>query len=163
MSSWIERELEQSLRPVPAPDELWEHVRNPSERRARIVWWKPAFALVLVVATAWALHPRAAALESDRSSEIHDWVMARTGLDVALSPAAPLRLCGIRMVGKSVEIRYKMRDREATVMVAKAERYTASHEFVSRSSWIMRGQSYTVSGDLQTACLLCHADPDAVN
>src|SRR6516162_9571137 len=124
MKSWIERELENHLRPTAAPDELWDRVRNPKPRPAQIVWWKPAFALVLAVATAWALHPRAALLESGRAGEIHDWVMARTGLDVPLSPAAPLQLCGTRITGKNAEIRYKLHDREGALLVAKAERYT---------------------------------------
>ena len=73
---WIESELERSLRRVGAPEELRNRVYHPQPRRAGIVWWKPAFALVLFVATVWAgRHPGSFNSES------------------ALFPA-PVRLCG---------------------------------------------------------------------
>ena len=154
--SWMEPVLERHLGPVPAPEELWDRVRGP-RRKTAVFGWKLAFAAMLVVATGWALHPRGVSIESERAGEIREWVRARTGLDVPL--AASARVCGGRVVGGSAEIRYRVRDREAILLVAKAERFTAGHEFVSRSSWILRGQSYTVSAaDLQTACVLCHEE-----
>lgn len=153
--SWIEPVLDRNLRPLAAPEELWDRVRNPQPRKAA-PHWKLAFALVLAVATAWALHPRAASFESDRAGEIREWVKARTGLDVPLAASAPV--CGSRVIGSSAEIRYRVRGREATLLVAKTDRFTAGHQFVSRSSWILRGQLYTASADLQSACALCHEE-----
>ena len=162
--SWIESVLDRNLHPVAAPAELWDRVRNPRPRP--VLQWKLAFALVVAVATAWALHPRTASIQSESARDVREWVKARTGLDVPLSPAAPIRLCGSSVFGNgSAEIRYRVRNREAAMLVAKAERYTSTHRFVSHNTWILRGQSYTVaSADLQTACLLCHIDPPpAVN
>lgn len=155
---WVGPELERHLRPVTAPDELWDRVQNPRARRP-VIAWKLAFAAMVVMATAWALHPRTASFESDRAGDIRDWVKARTGLDIPLSPAAPLHLCGSRVMGDgTAEIRYRLHDREATLLVAKAERFTSGHEFVTGTTWILHGQSYTATGDLQGACLLCHLD-----
>ncbi|MBZ5606100.1 MAG: hypothetical protein LAO79_27725 [Acidobacteriia bacterium] len=163
--NWLGPLLDRNLRPVAAPEELWERVCDPRPRPKPVLRLRLALAMIAAVATAWALHPRTASFDSQGASEMRAWVMDRTGLDVPLSPAAPIRLCGSTAFGNgSAEIRYKLRDREARILVAKAERYTQSHEFVSRTSSILRGQSYTVSGlDAQTACILCHVDPPAMN
>src|SRR5258708_7198559 len=125
--SWMEPALERHLGPVAAPEELWDRVRSP-QRRTPVLGWRLAFAAMLAVATAWALHARGASIESDRAGEIREWVKARTGLDVPLAPSAAV--CGGRVVGGAAEIRYRVRNREATLLVAKAGRFTQRHEFV---------------------------------
>ena len=159
--SWVEPVLERNLGPVAAPPELWNRVHHPRPKPA--AYWKLAFAMMLAVATAWALHPRIAAFESNRASDVREWVLHRTGLDVPLASSAPV--CGSRALPNgSAEIRYKSQDRDAVMLVAKAERYTSTHQFTGKSSWILRGQAYSVAAaDLQAACLLCHLDPPAAN
>lgn len=152
--SWIAPVLEQHLRPVAAPRELWDRVREP--RRAGVFpAWKLAFASVLVIATAWALHPRTS-IESESPSQIREWVKARTGLDVPLAPSSAVRMCGAKIAGSSAEIRFRVADRETTVQVARAERVAAVHEFRG-STFVWRGEAFTAS-DSGAACLLCHAD-----
>jgi len=158
--SWIEPVLDRHLGEVAAPDELWDRVRTPVSRPRPVLEWKLAFALMAVIASAWALHPRAASIQSDRASEIQQWMKTRCGLDVPLTPAVQVRLLGARQTGAgTAEIRYRLHDREATVLVSKAGQFTDGHRFVGETSWIWRGQLYTVaSADFQAACLLCHAD-----
>jgi hypothetical protein len=159
--SWVDEALRRRLRPVAAPAELWDRVTDPRPRPKPGVRWKLAVAMAAAVVTALAVHPRTASLDSGHAQEVRAWVMQQTGLDVPLSPAQPLRLCGTTSFENgSAEIRYQLGDLEARMLVAKAERYTATHQFVTRTSWIMRGQSYTVQ-DAQTACLLCHVEPVA--
>ena len=163
--NWIEPLLDRHLRPAAAPRELWNRIQDPQPRPKRLLHWKLAVALMLAVATAWALHPRAVSMDSDRAADIREWVRARTGFDVPLSPTAPIQLCGSRVVGaSSAEIRYRSGDHEAVLLVARADHYTSGHQFIGRNAWILRGQSYSVSAaDLQSACLLCHAGESALN
>ncbi len=151
--NWIENLLDRELRPMAAPDELWDRIHRPQP--APILRWRLAFALVIAVATAWALHPRAVAIQSERASEIHDWVKSRTGLDVPLAPSSSVKLCGARVSGHSAEIQFRTGVHDATLLVAKADHAAATHEF-SSNSWTLRGQTYS-SAD-RTACLLCHEE-----
>ena len=146
--SWIEPVLDRHLRPVAAPRELWDRVNNPVVRPRPVAQWKLAFALLLVVATAWALHPRGASIDSDRASEIEKWVNARCGLNIALTPSQQIQLLGARQLGTaSAEIRYRLHEHESTLLLSKVDQ--GGHH----------GQAYTiVSADLQNACLLCHAE-----
>ncbi len=151
--SWIEPILENELRPVAAPDELWNRMQRP--KRPPVVRWQLVFASVVAVASAFALHPRPASMESARASEIREWVKARTGLDVPLAPSAGVRLCGARVFGSSAEIQFRARGNNATLLIAKADHVARSHEF-NGSSWTLRGQTYTSS--VHEACLLCHEE-----
>jgi hypothetical protein len=145
--SWIEPVLDRHMAPVAAPDELWDRVRHPVERRP-IAYWKLAFAMLVVVATGWALHPRSTSMESERAGEISRWINARCGLSVPLLPSEEVRLLGARQVGAgAAEIRYRLHEHESTLLVSKIDQ--GGHH----------GQAYMiVSADLQNACLLCHAD-----
>lgn len=154
MSSWIEPVLERSLRSVEAPHELWDRIEHPRPVRV-FPAWKLAFASLAVIAAAWAIYPRTS-IESESAAQIREWVKARTGLDVPLAPAASVRMCGARVFGSSVEIRFRVADRETTVQIAKADHLSRSHEF-NGSSFVWHGQSYTAS-DEAAACLLCHMD-----
>src|SRR5579872_2466414 len=116
--SWIAPVLGEHLRPVAAPAELWDRVQQPRRSRA-FPLWKLALASVVVIATAWALHPRSASMESESAGQIREWVKARTGLDVPLVPSSAVRMCGARVVGSSAEIRFRVQDRETTVLVAR--------------------------------------------
>jgi hypothetical protein len=108
--SWVEQVLERRLRPVAAPDELWDRVQNP-QRKTSVFGWKLALAAMLVVATAWAVHPRS--LESGSAGEIRAWAGS-----LPLAPAAPK--CGSGMA------RIRVHDRGTTLLVAKASRFTTA-------------------------------------
>jgi hypothetical protein len=151
--NWIESTLERELRPIKAPNELWSRVQNPQPHP--LPQWKLAVALMLAVATAWALHPRSVSIESDRPAEIRDWIRARTGLDVPLAPSSSIHLCGARAFGSSAEIKFRSGAREGILLIARADHAAASHEF-SGSTWTLHGQTYT--SEAHAACLLCHEE-----
>jgi hypothetical protein len=151
----IETILQRELRHVAAPAELRERVYHPAPRRAPILRWRVVFASIVAVATAWALHPRALSIQSENAAEIQAWVKARTGLNVPLSPAASLKLCGARVFGSSAEIQFRTGNRDATLVIAKADHAAPLHEFAG-SNWTLRGQTYT--SDTHAACLLCHEE-----
>lgn len=163
--TWIEPALERNLRPVRAPGQLWDLISRPPKRGPRLNLKLASALAAVVMASAWALHPRTASIESSRAGEIREWVRARTGLDVSLAPDSRARLLGAKASGKSAEVRFRVAGREGVLRIAKAGPSDGpGHRFLSRASWAMGGQMYTVAaGDVQAACALCHAGEVALN
>ncbi len=179
MNTWLEPELQHGLREVAAPAELWGRVESARRSRppephkpARLVW---ALALTVVLAGAgWSLvrlparrDLQTGALRCQNPGQLRAWVKANTGLDVPLrsAPPASIQLIGARNVGERVEIAYRAGDREAFLLVSRADGAAdVSHGSLAGkgSSWVMAGQRYTLScdnpADLQLACKLCHLD-----
>ena len=167
----LESVLEQELRPVSAPAELWERIERPRPRRAerrRSEWrWAVAMAaVILVVSAPWALR-RDNALQSADPAQIRAWVMANAGIDVPLSLAAPVQMASVGSIdrGRGAEIAYEIDGQHAILRVTPADAdQPVQHSQVingSRSAkWILRGQVYTLEcaspEGLQTACRLCH-------
>ena len=178
-----EEALSRHLARVAAPGELWERIRaggggasgggQPAvpKRRARLTY----AALVLAMGGAgWLVWPgtpvgRPMTIESASVREVHDWVLANSGLDVPL-PAKPSSL--VELLGASIDrtgkvialISYQVGEMRATLLVSRDETGSRSHREGS-TSWTMGGQSYTLAvagpGELKTACLLCHSSAGA--
>ena len=114
--------------------------------------------------------------QSGKAAEIRAWVHSRTGIDVAIpeNPDSRVRLLGAHVApAGTLEIAYSVGDRRAALVVSKAASSGLNnlrHRELSREpnqsrrtySWTLDGQQYTlacaVPGELQAACLLCHAD-----
>lgn len=191
----LEPELEWGLREVSAPAELWERVQSASlidtppvkPFRWGLVWATAAAAMV-IAASATLVHLERAgndeamalrALHSDSQlagfqcenpARLRAWVRANTGLDLPLreeaSPA--IQLIGARAIedSHSVEVSYRAGNRDAVLLVSRAEAGAANvaHNRTSGnvSTWVMDGQRFTLASDnpadLQLACKLCHLD-----
>jgi hypothetical protein len=190
MNPWLDAELQRGLRPVSAPAELWDRVQGkplqapvpratPSNRG--LVWALAGAVALAVVALSLVHSPdEALALQAlaDNSQQIafrcqnpaqlRAWVRAQTGLDVPLRDArsASIELIGARADGGRVEIAYRASDRDAVLLVSRADSWAANggHSRVSGnvSSWVTAGQRFTLASDnaadLQLACKLCHPD-----
>ncbi len=147
----IESILEQNLRPVRAPEELWERVNAPGKKKDRRLVWAMAAAMI-VAGLAWSL----GRVETFRSSEpaaIRAWVISRTGMDV---PLVGGEVAGARVRHGTVEVAY----RAGALVVAKASGPGDSVHWGKAVpvSWTMGGQVYTLEGDLEAGCRLCHAE-----
>ena len=181
---WLEPVLKRSLGRVKAPEELWDRVMLPrvSQRGRtglRFVWALAASLLVGVVAL-WGFHARigpaadeGVAMRSDRPNEIGAWVKARTGLDIPFPEelSRQVRLsgaCTIKGSGGAARIAYRVADHDASLVVSKRVGATADrrHHFLSDTSWVMRGETYTLAyagpGDGRVACMLCHSDVERI-
>jgi hypothetical protein len=178
MNTWLAPELEDGLREVTAPPELWDRVqsarvmRSPESNR-RLVW---ALALSFVLASVallslfrWPVRQdsQTVAFQCQNPAQLRAWVKAKTGIDVPLrgDPPASIRLIGARNQGERVEIAYRTGDRDALLLVSRANGagdVPHSSPAGKVSSWVMNGQRYTLAcdnpGDLQLACKLCHLD-----
>ncbi len=131
--------LERNLGRVEAPAELWDRVSRGRETTRRSGWlpWALAVACASVAMAGIFYRP---AVQSDDPALIHEWVKARTGMDVPLAEQHAMQLTGARVVksGK-VEIAYK----SGVVLVSRAE--GAAH-------W----GTYAVECQAP-ACVLCHS------
>jgi hypothetical protein len=178
MNTWLAPELEHELREVTAPSELWDRVqaarviRRPESNR-RLVW---ALALSVVLASVtllsmvrWPMRhdSQTAAFHCQNPAQLRAWVKAKTGIDVPLrgDPPASIRLIGARNQREGVEIAYRTGDRDALLLVSRANGAAdVPHGSPAgkASSWVMNGQRYTLAcdnpADLQLACKLCHLD-----
>jgi len=169
-NEWLERTLERNLRPVAAPDELWDRILNA--RTVPVKQPKPtartltplACAASLLIAL-WWIYPGRLEIRSDKGAEIRAWVKSNSGVDVPLrsEPAAPLRMIGARATQDRVEIAYEVGNRPGTLVVSRG-RTGGRHQAPGTGrvfSWNMDGQLYTLAcaapEDLQVACLLCHS------
>jgi hypothetical protein len=109
-------------------------------------------------------------LHSGDPSQIHAWVLSKTGINVPLpaklSPS--VRLVSASRDKNTAKIAYQVNGQDAIMLVSVASAAVAGdgrHRFLSRtansSSWTMRGLVYTVSCPsaevTQVACQLCHA------
>ena len=177
MNTWLEPELQHGLREVAAPAELWGRVQSarvvrPPKSNRGLVW---AVALTIVLAGAgWSLvrlpvrrDSQTSALRCQNPGQLRAWVKANTGLDVPLRsvPPASIQLIGARNLGERVEIAYQAGDRDAVLLVSRADGAAdVPHGSPAGkgSSWVMAGQRYTLAcdnpADLQLACKLCHLD-----
>jgi hypothetical protein len=193
---WLKKLLERNLRPVSAPDELWDRIQQPRVRQTHSGFAPLAVLAVATLAAVavWGFYPRSAQstqelavaglssspetleLQSGTLPEIRAWVKTRTGLDLPLPSEAShaVRLKGVCTVrgGATVEVAYRVSGHNAALLVSKASPEIAGdgrHRFLKCestvgarvSTWVMRGQLYTLayaaSGDIRDECLLCHA------
>jgi hypothetical protein len=106
-------------------------------------------------------------LHSASATEVREWVLEHSGLDVPLPPK-PSSL--VEIVGASIDkavatITYKVGEMQASLAVSKDPAGAKAHATAQIASaspytWAMNGQSYTLTvaagGDLRTACVLCH-------
>jgi hypothetical protein len=165
----LEFVLARNLGRVAAPDGLWDRIQHPPVAWATRPDRRLAWALVtamLVAAAAWGLHPQSASeFRSSEVSQIKSWVKTNTGLDVRFraNPSPSVRLIGARVIGPSAQIRYRVNNHAATLLISRVAPTLvadARHQFLSNRSWTMGGQLYTlecaVPGD--SGCLLCHSD-----
>lgn len=173
MHDGIEESLRQSLGRVSAPNELWSRVQGGkpvAEPRFQTAWAVAAFAALLVTSvTGWSMLRVASPqeLHSASSTEVREWVLEHSGLDVPL-PAKPSSL--VEIVGASIDkavatISYKVGALQASLVVSKDPAGAKAHTTAPIASaspytWAMNGQSYTLTvpagADLRTACVLCH-------
>jgi hypothetical protein len=107
------------------------------------------------------------AFHCQNPAELRAWVKAKTGIDVPLrdAPPASIQLIGASNVGERVEIAYRAGDRDALLLVSRADGVADvphSNPAGKLSSWVMNGERYTLASDnaadLQLACKLCHPD-----
>ena len=173
------RELEQGLRPVAAPDELWQRIvrpRPPKPRRSRIPVVLAAAAAALVAAVAMSRGSDEIEFRASTAGEIRNWVKHRTGMDIPFPESTPpdiwlAGVCAVKGGTPTVKVSYRVHGRDAELLVSKApndgDEATMHHalkcESVGRnrvSSWTMGGQRYTLAyaaaGDARDECRLCH-------
>jgi len=178
VNQWVESELHQGLREVTAPPELWDRLQSARVSRPQTTGrgfvWALALAFVLAaVALSLARSPvhkdsQVTAFHCQNPTELRAWVKANTGFDVPLRTAqsASIQLIGARVVDGRAEIAYRAGNRDAVLLVSRADSGAANlpHSRVSgkASSWVMGGRRFTLAcdnpADLQLACKLCHLD-----
>lgn len=155
---WIERELEQSLRRVAAPEELWNRLQSPQPVRSRVQTRFMALATVPVVMLVALLGSHSANVpsvqfHSNDAQEIQAWVKIRTGLDVPMHAG---KLAGASVLsGGAAEIAYRGEGR-MTLMVSAG---SATARNANVFSWTAGGLTYQLASAEQQdlkACALCH-------
>lgn len=158
--NWMEQELEQSLRRVAAPKELWDRIENPQQGRARSRTRFMAWAAVpaLMFLTLWGSHPKtnlALQFRSSDPAQIQAWVKTNTGLDVPLHAG---NLVGANQVSaRSAEIDYQVNGHDLALMVSRQN--TAARHEASTVSWTAGGQVYLLASaepQYLKSCVLCH-------
>jgi hypothetical protein len=180
MHDQTEKALRQHLSRVTAPAELWERVQTrpvpvAARNLAQNFRWVVA-TLIVAVGCGWLFlegRPASGPLElhSASASEVREWVLANSGLDVPLA-AKPSSL--VEILGASIDragsliaiISYRVGELRATLLVQKSPAGDTPHAGTEMAStWTMGGQLYTLAlagpGELRTACLLCHSSPAA--
>jgi hypothetical protein len=170
--------LEHGLREVQAPAELWDRIQTPQAVRrnenSRGLLWALALAVVLAAVALslvrWPVRQdsQLTAFHCQNPAQLRAWVRANTGFDVPMRAALPasIQLIGARAAGGDAEIDYRAGNREAVLLVSRADPGSANlpHSRVSGkvSSWVMSGQRFTLAcndpADFQLACKLCHLD-----
>jgi len=177
MNRWLESSLQQGLREVPAPAELWDRVRNSkavSSRESNLtLTWAMAAAVVLIVVGLSVIQRDHAVYpltgdHCENPAQLRAWVRAKTGLDLPLraGSSASVQLIDARNVRGRVEISYRAGNRDAVLLVSRADAGSANlpHSRVrgNVSTWVMAGQRFTLAcadpAALQLACQLCHPD-----
>ena len=177
----MKSELQLALHQVTAPPELWDRVQagrfSQPQATNRGFVWALALAVVLAGVALSTLRARRETVASDSQqmafhcqnpAQLRAWVRANTGFDVPLRAALPasIQLIGARAVEGRAEIAYRAGNRDAVLLVSRADPGSANapHTRVSgkSSSWVMAGQRFTLAcdnpADLQLACKLCHLD-----
>jgi hypothetical protein len=178
LESGLCHELRHGLREVTAPPELWDRVRaakavSSRENNRTLVWAMAAAVVVMAVGLSLIHRDNVASspLTSDHCqnpAQLRAWVRAKTGLDLPLrADSSPsIQLISARNEGGRVEIAYRAGNRDATLLVSRADAgsRSAPHNRVNGnvSSWVMDGQRLTLAcadpAALQLACKLCHLD-----
>ena len=178
MNQWLESELQRGMRQVTAPPDLWDRVQNSkavsSRKEKRILVWAMAAAVVVMAIGLSVMHRDNVGytpLTSDHCqnpAQLRAWVRAKTGLDLPFraDSSASIQLISARNAGGRVEIAYRAGNRDAMLMVSRADAGSAAapHNRVNGnvSSWVMDGQRLTLAcadpAALQLACKLCHLD-----
>ena len=135
--------------------------------------WALALTVVLAAVPLSLVHlpalkdSQSIAFHCQNPAQLRAWVKANTGIDVPLraAPPASIQLIGARNVGERIEIAYRAGDRDALLLVSRANGAADvphSNPAGNVSSWVMAGQRYTLTSDnpadLQLACKLCHLD-----
>lgn len=164
---WLEPLLTDRLKPVAAPDELWDRVRAAGgQKQSQPRWWR-AGALALAVGLLICsvifnpLRRGVAGTESGDPVAVRGWIRAAAGMDVPI-PAKlmpGLELEGARMLGREVEVQVRCGGQRSSLFVARADlgSHEVQHRFRKDGSWVMRGLAYRVSAaDFRVSCLLCH-------
>ncbi len=182
----LESDLEQGLRSVTAPPELWDRLQGAQipqsrDRHRGLVWAMAVTVVLAAVALSLVRSPDEAAaiqiLDSDSQNmafrcqnpaQLRAWVRANTGIDVPLrdAPAGSIQLVGANAGAGRVEIAYRAGNHDAVLVVSRADSGSANvpHNQPSGnvSSWVMDGERFTLAcnnaADLQLACKLCHLD-----
>src|ERR1700684_3771743 len=133
----VNQRVQLALRPVTSPPELWDRVRNskPVSSRGsnRMLVWGMAAAVVLMVGGLSVTRGDnvAYAVASDHCQnppQLRPWVRAKTGLDLPLraDSSASIQLIGAQNVDGRVEISYRAGNRDALLLVSRAETGTAN-------------------------------------
>ena len=158
-NGWMERELEQSLRRVAAPEELWDRFQSGQPARTRVHSRFMALAATVPVAMLAALigsHSKSVPGVQFRSSdpvEIQAWVKSRTGFDVPMH-SAPLAGASVAP-GRGVEIAYRGQG-SMRLLVSEAAAVPANSNILS---WTRGGLTFQLASAEQQdlkSCALCH-------
>jgi hypothetical protein len=175
----LESVLEQGLRSVTAPPELWDRLQgapipHPRSTHRGLVWAMAATVVLAAVALS-LVRPRdeAAAVQQSmvfrcqNPAQLRAWVRARTGIDVPLrdTAAESIQLIGANAAAGRVEIAYRAGNRDAVLVVSRTDSGSvnvAHNRPTGNVSWVMDGERFTLAcnnaADLQLACKLCHLD-----
>jgi len=139
----FDAELARGLRPVSAPDRLWDCLETRLDAVDTIVYapprW-PLWALALAVAATIALFcftlrsdttsymaklaagelsdKRQVEFRSGDPAEIRAWVKAKAGLEIALPAEASVELVGVSLIGGMACVSYRVGTREGKLLVA---------------------------------------------
>jgi hypothetical protein len=174
----MNQRVQLALRQVAAPPELWDRVQaarvSQPQTTSRGFVWALALAVVLAaVALSLVRSPvredsQQLAFHCQNPAQLRAWVKANTGFDVPMRAALPasIQLIGARSAEGRAEIAYRAGNRDALLLVSRADPGSASlpHSRVSGkvSSWTMDGQRFMLAcndpAGLQLACKLCHLD-----
>jgi anti-sigma factor RsiW len=143
---WLEMELARQLRPVAAPEGLWDRIHEPQtpRRASSFGLWPIAAALLLMGSgiVAWRISlardpvsamqklaqrelsgPQRYDLYSEDPLEIRTWVKTKANIDLDLPGSGAVRLLGARLIrldGEPVAaVGYKIGDNAATLLVCR--------------------------------------------
>ena len=156
--SRFDAELFRHLRPVKAPEALWDRIQEVSapERQAPVRW--PVWAFAAAVAATIALFcfslrsdttpymAKLAAAELDANVErvdfrsedpvrIRAWVKANTGTDVPLPAQVSVRLIGANLIGKGTAcISYRIGNQVGKLVVARGASAAPQHASIEYST-----------------------------
>jgi len=169
---WLGSVLAQHLRPVGAPEALWDSVRLPRvrhtapRRHTGLAWASMVALALLAVAGLWsarrqpgALAGRTAQMDfySPEATEIRSWIQAKTGMQVPLIGSRSIQLIGVRIAPpgtKSVEVAYQAAGQNAILAVSQspaglpgshASLKNASLARAKTASWVTGNQIYTLA------------------
>ena len=159
-NEWLAEELEQSLRRVSAPQELWDRIQNPQQERAHVRTRFMAWAAVpvLMFVAVWGTHSRsnpAVQLHSNDPAQIRAWLKTNAGLDVPLHAG---NLTGARVTAPHrAEVAYRIAGRDASLSISNGSPSARGNG--GTISWTAAGQTYLLAcaepQDFK-ACVMCH-------